>query len=254
MLGPEDSRDLPSVRAGHFVTTHWSLIRRAARTDVAEAEAALSELCRTYWYPLYTFIRRQGRNPHDAEDLTQAFFAKLLDKNYVDAAAKEKGRFRTFLLTALKRFLANEWDREHAQKRGGFQPMLSIDQERAEARFAAEPACAALPDVLFDQQWAAALLDQVMQRLGDEYAASGRAALFELLRSRLAPDASAPPYAEVAKQLHLSEAAIKMAVQRLRARYRQILREEISQTVSAPEEIEDEIRYLPATFSAGGSV
>jgi RNA polymerase sigma-70 factor (ECF subfamily) len=160
MQGSQEFSDSPSRHDGHFVTTHWSLIRRAGQPDSPEAQAALGELCRTYWYPLYVFIRRRGHRPQDAEDLTQAFFAKLLDKKYVTDAEQEKGKFRTFLLTALKRFLANEWDREHAQKRGGFQPILSIDQERAEARFEAEPVCEASPDVLFDRQWATALLDQ----------------------------------------------------------------------------------------------
>jgi RNA polymerase sigma factor (sigma-70 family) len=213
----------------------------------------MAELCRAYWYPLYSFIRRRGHRPHDAEDLTQAFFARLLDRNYVSVAEQEKGKFRTFLLTVLKRFLANEWDRDHAIKRGGFRPVLSIDQDLAEARLAAEPACHASPDMLFDRQWAAALLEHVMNRLEDEYASSGRAGLFEQIRTRLTREGSAPSYAKIGARLGLTEAAVKMSVQRLRNRYRQILREEISQTVSSPDEIDAEIRELFAIFGARGT-
>jgi RNA polymerase sigma-70 factor (ECF subfamily) len=199
---------------------------------------------------LYAFARRTGHSPADAEDLTQGFFARLLEKDYLRSAAREKGRFRTFLLVAFKRFLANEWDREHAQKRGGFAPVVSIEQELAESRFAAEPAHQLQPDVLFDRQWATALIACVMARLQEEYLASGRAKLFEYLRGCLAREESALPYAEIAARLNLTEAAIKMAVQRLRARYREILRAEIAHTVSSPEEIEGEIRHLFSTFGA----
>jgi len=172
----------------------------------------------------------------------------MLEKEYLKSATREKGRFRTFLLVALKHFLANDWDRQHAQKRGGFTPVVSIDQEHAEARFAAEPAHHLQPDVLFDRQWAMTLLERTMSRLHDEYLATGRAKLFEFLRDCLARDESALPYAEIAIRLNLTEAAVKMAVQRLRARYREILRAEIADTVSSPEEIEEEIRHLFSTF------
>ncbi|MGO8836634.1 MAG: RNA polymerase sigma factor [Limisphaerales bacterium] len=231
-----------------FVTTHWSLVLSAQDKDSPRSVEALETLCRTYWYPLYAFVRRQGRQPHDAQDLTQEFFARLLEKDYLKAAAREKGRFRTFLLVALKRFLANEWDRQHAQKRGGFAPILSIDQELAESRFAAEPVHQLQPDVLFDRQWAMTLIGRVMARLQEEYLASGRAKLFEYLRSCLTRDESALPYAEIAARLNLTEAAVKMAIHRLRARYREILRAEIADTVSSPEEIEEEIRHLFSTF------
>ena len=210
--------------------------------------AALEALCSTYWYPLYAYLRRQGRPPHDAQDLTQGFFARLLQKDYLQAAAREKGKFRTFLLVALKRFLANEWDRDHALKRGGFAQVVSIDQEVAESRFAAEPSHNVQPDVLFDRQWAMTLIERTMARLQEEYLASGRAKLFEYLCSCLARDESALPYAEIAARLNLTEAAVKMAVHRLRARYREILHAEIADTVSSPEEIEEEIRHLFSTF------
>ena len=231
-----------------FVTTHWSVVRAAREKDSAQSAAALETLCRTYWYPLYAFVRRQHRTPEDAQDLTQQFFARLLEKDYLKSIAQEKGKFRTFLLIALKRFLANEWDREHAQKRGGFTPILSIDQELAESRFRVEPVAHDQPDLLFDRQWAITLLEQTMKGLEEEYVSTGRAKLFEGLRGLLAKEDSALPYAQVADRLNLSEAAVKMAVHRLRVRYREILKAQIAETVSSEEEIEEEIRHLFAAF------
>ncbi len=242
-----DSDFDPAPRAA-LVTTHWSAVIRAGDKDSPEAREALAELCQTYWYPLYAFIRRQGCSPHDAEDLTQEFFARLIEKDFVADARREKGRFRTFLLTALKRFLANEWDRQHAQKRGGFQRLVSIDQDLAESRFSVEPAHGLQPDLLFERQWALALLERVLARLREEYGAADRAKLFEHLRSCLTGEESALPYAEIAARLNLSEAAVKMAAQRLRARYREILRNEIGKTVSSSDEIQEEIRHLFLTF------
>ncbi|MBE0541252.1 MAG: sigma-70 family RNA polymerase sigma factor [Verrucomicrobia bacterium] len=231
-----------------FVTTHWSVVLSAQDSSSPQSNQALETLCRTYWFPLYAFVRRLGHSPHDAQDFTQEFFARVLEKGYLKAAEREQGRFRTFLLVALKRFLANEWDRQHAQKRGGFTPIVSIDQELAESRFAAEPAHQLQPDVLFDRQWALTLLERTMTRLQEEYTATGRAKLFEFLRGCLAKDESALPYAGIAGRMNLTEAAVKMAVQRLRARYRDILRSEIADTVASPAEVEEEIRHLFATF------
>lgn len=243
-----DSPDPEPLRHPTFVTTHWSVVRNAGDRHSAKSAEALEALCRTYWFPLYAFVRRLGHSPHDAQDLTQEFFARLLKKEYLKSADREKGRFRTFLLVALKRFLADEWDRQHAQKRGGLTPVLSIDQEMAESRFAAEPGHNLQPDVLFDRQWAVTLLERTMTLLGEEYAATGRAALFEALRCCLAKDEAAPSYAEVASRLILTEGAVKMAVRRLRARYREILRAEIAGTVETGEQIEEEIRHLFAAF------
>jgi RNA polymerase sigma-70 factor (ECF subfamily) len=242
------SKAAPPASDAWFVTTHWSVVLSAREKHSPQSAAALETLCRTYWYPLYAYLRRQGRSPHDAQDLTQGFFARLLQRDYLEAAAREKGKFRTFLLVALKRFSANEWDREHAQKRGGFVPVVSIDQELAESRFAAEPSHNVQPDVLYDRQWAMTLLDRAMSRLHEEYVASGRAKLFEYLQSCLAREESALPYREIAARLNLTEPAVKMAVQRLRARYRETLRAEIAHTVSSPEEVEDEIRQLFSSF------
>jgi DNA-directed RNA polymerase specialized sigma24 family protein len=245
-----DSSTPPPASNAWFVTTHWSVVLSAQDPHCPRSREALESLCRCYWYPLYSYARRAGQSPPDAEDLTQGFFARLLEKDYLKAAARDKGRFRTFLLVALKCYLANEWDRQHAQKRGGFAPVVPIDQELAESRFATEPAHHFSPDLLFDRQWAMTLLERTMTQLQQDYAASGRAELFEYLRTCLAKDESALPYAEIASRMKLTEAAVKMAVQRLRSRYREILQHEIAQTVSSLEEVEEEIRHLFSAFSS----
>jgi RNA polymerase sigma-70 factor (ECF subfamily) len=251
-LDSDSSPTSPSSEAAAprpaFVTTHWSVVLSAQNQNVAKSSAALETLCRTYWYPLYAYARRAGHAPADAEDLTQSFFARLLEKDYLLSAAREKGKFRTFLLVALKRFLANEWDRQHAQKRGGFAPIVSIDHDTAESRFAAEPSHNLQPDLLFDRQWALTLLDRTMTRLQQEYVATGRSRLFESLRNLLVKDDSASTYAEIAARLNLTEPAVKMAVHRLRTRYRDVLREEIAQTVTSSAEVEEEIRHLFSAF------
>jgi len=240
----EDTRTIASAVAGQFTTTHWSAVVRAGHKDLPQAAEALNELCRIYWYPLYAYARRQGCQRPEAEDLTQAFFARFLEHHFIARAEPEKGRFRTFLLTVFKRFLANEWNRQHAQKRGGFQILVPIDVDRAESQLEVEPASQEQPDTLFQRQWAIILLEQVMNRLQREYQESGRGALFDRLEACLARDATALPYAEIGAQLNLSEAAVKMAMQRLRARYQLILREEIGKTVASPDQVEEEIRDL----------
>ena len=242
------STGAPRPSNAWFVTTHWSVVLSAQEKDSPQSAAALETLCRTYWYPLYAFARRQGRTAEDAQDLTQEFFARLLGKDYLKSVAEEKGKFRAFLLVAFKRFLANEWDRQHAQKRGGFTPILSIDQELAEGRFAGEPVANVQPNLLFDREWAMALLEQTMKRLQEEYVSTGRAKLFEALRGLIVKEDSGLPYAKVAAQLNLTEAAVKMAAHRLRARYRETLKDQIAETVSSAEEIEEEIRHLFAAF------
>lgn len=245
---PGEASETRSSGWGQFQTTHWSAVVRAGGTDSREAESALNELCQVYWYPLYAFARRQGVSAADAEDLTQAFFARLLERNFVAQAEPAKGRFRSFLLTLFKRFLANEWNRQHAQKRGGFQPVIAIDTALAESRFGAEPAHEDQPDVLFERQWVVVLLDQVMNRLRNEYVESGRSRLFEYLEACLTREDTALPYSEIAAELSLTEAAVKMAMQRLRARYRTILREEIAKTVASPNEVEAELHDLFEVF------
>ncbi len=231
-----------------FLTTHWSVVLAARAAGSPRSGEALETLCRTYWAPLYAYVRRLGYSPADAEDLTQGFFARLLEKGYLQSVATEKGRFRAFLLTALKRFVANEWHREHALKRGGFANAVPFEPELIESALAVGSAHELAPDVLFDRQWALTLLDAAMTRLREEYLASGRARLFELLQPCLAREESALPYAELASRLQLTEAAVKMAVYRLRGRYRQVLREQIAQTVTTAAEIEQELHELFSAF------
>lgn len=233
-----------------FLTTHWSMVIRASHDNLDIAHQAMEELCRNYWYPLYAFVRRQGHPPANAEDLTQAFLAKLLKMNYLADVRREKGKFRSFLLMAIKRFIGHENERQHARKRGGHQQIVSIDQETAESRLCLEADRHLEPDVYFERQWAVALLERVMLKLREEYLATGRDKLFESLQGCLVKDEAAQPYAEIAAQLKLTEPAVKMAVSRLRARYREILRAEIAETVANPEEIEDEIRHLFKLFSS----
>ena len=228
----------------YFATTHWSVVLTAQRSDSTRAHAALSNLCRTYWYPLYVFVRRQGHNPHDAQDLTQEFFARLLAKNYLAEVARGRGKFRSFLLAALKHFLANEWDRACAAKRGGGQNTISLNETDAEGRYQLEPPDTATAEKIFDRRWATTLLDQVLARLRDEYAHAEKLELYECLKGCLTVENRAAPYAQLAAQLNMSEGAVKVAAHRLRQRYRAVLREQIAQTVSSPAEIEDELRHL----------
>lgn len=227
-----------------FVTTHWSVVLSARKKHSPQSAAALETLCRTYWYPLYAYVRRQGHSPPDAQDLTQEFFARLLQKDYLKAAAREKGRFRTFLIVALKRFLANEWDRVRAQKRGGGQPLLSLDAEIAEERYRIEPVEGATADRIYERRWALTLLDRTMTRLRQEFTAAGKAEEFKRLKACLTAERGDISYAEIAGALGQSEGTVRVVVHRLRKRFREIFREEIAHTVSSAEEIEEEVRYL----------
>jgi RNA polymerase sigma-70 factor (ECF subfamily) len=231
-----------------FLTTHWSVVRRAGHLASAECQAALSALCEQYWYALYAFIRRRGYDWHEAQDLTQAFFARLLEKGELRLADPERGRFRSFLLAALQHFLANEWDRRTAQKRGGGQTPLQLDLDTAEDRFRAEPAHADTPEKLFHRRWALMVLDRVLQRLRDDYQSSGRSQLFSRLEPLLVGERAANTgpvgYRDIGGELGMSESAVKTAIHRLRKRFRDTLREEIAQTVAAPEDIDDELRQL----------
>ncbi len=234
---------------GIFATTHWTVVVAAGRRATREADRALEELCRTYWYPLYAYVRRRGYSPPDAQDLTQEFFARLLAKHWIASADREKGRFRTFLLTAMSRFLANEWDRARTQKRGGQAVHLPLDTEAAETRYEADSALALAPDRLYDRHWAMTLLDRALTRLRTEQEHAGKGKEFAVLSPFLTAERGAIPYAEVAAQLGVSEAAARQAVHRLRRRFREVFREEISQTVAGPEEVEEEIHHLLAALS-----
>ncbi len=237
-----DSR-LERLRAhgDRFATTHWSIVVSAGGNRSPEANRSLAILCESYWFPLYAFVRRAGRSAEDAQDLTQEFFVRLLDKQFLAAADSRKGRFRTFLITAIKRFLANEYDRAQTKKRGGGQRIVPLDG--FEDRYRQEPADTLTPERIFEQQWALSLLDQVLARLQAEMTAEGKAALFEALKGHLT-GGQVVGYATTADGLGMTEGAVRVAAHRLRRRYRELLREEISQTVASPDEIEEEIRYL----------
>ncbi|MEK7677992.1 MAG: sigma factor [Verrucomicrobiota bacterium] len=233
----------------YFATTRWTVVLAAGRCRAPQADLALEELCRTYWYPLYVYVRRHGRTREDAEDLTQAFFARFLEKNYLEGLRSEKGKFRAFLLAALKHFLANEWDRAGRRKRGGGSTPLSLDWPSADTRYQLDPADQLSPDRLYDRTWAVTLLERVIIRLRDETAAEGKSKQFEQLKPFLMVGKSAIPYAQAAADLGLTEGAVRVAVHRLRRRYRELLREEIAQTLSEPAQVEEEMRALFSAFA-----
>lgn len=233
-----------------FVTTHWSVVLSARDGESPQSAAALEKLCRIYWYPLYAYIRRGGQSKENAEDLTQAFFARLLEKKFLDSAQQERGRFRSFLLVALKRFLANEWERTHAQKRGGFQTHLSLDTEIAERKFQSEIAAAEIPpDRAFERRWALILLEQTMSRLRSEFERAGKTAEFERLKIFLTADKKEIPYATVAAELGMNENALRVAAHRMRKRYRELFREEIAHTLAEGESVDEELRHLMSVLA-----
>jgi RNA polymerase sigma-70 factor (ECF subfamily) len=236
------------MTAARFATTHWSLIAAAQDPTSPQAREALALLCGSYWYPLYAFIRRQGHAPDQAQDLTQGFFADLLEHRSLEAVDRTRGRFRSFLLTACKHYLAHERGKARAQKRGGGRHFLPLDFADAEARYGTEPVDPLTPEKVFDRRWALAMLDQVLGRLRAEYAAKGKGLLFDRLRVFLLGDRSALPHRRVAEELDMTEGAIKVAAHRLRGRFRDLVREEIARTVEKPEEVEDEIRALFAAL------
>lgn len=239
---PDDSSR--SAPQSCFVTTHWSMVLAAGTADTSLARVAMEKLCGAYWYPLYVFVRRLGHPAHDAEDIVQSFFAQLIEKNFVAAADQTKGRFRSFLLIALKRFMANEWHKSRAQKRGGAHAPIALDALTAEERYAIEPAERLTAEQLFERRWALTLLDRVLQRLREEQVESGRGKQFDLFKETLTAHRGGTAYAALGQQLGMSEGAVKVAVHRLRQRYRELLEAEIADTVAAPEEVEAERRYL----------
>lgn len=231
---------------GWFHTTHWTAVLNADGESTRGREA-LSHLCTTYWFPLYSYVRRSGHSQEDAQDLTQEFFARLLSRDYLKAADPDKGKFRSFLLIVLKRFMANEWDKANRLKRGGGRRVLSLEAEDTEGRYLCEPIEELSPEKLYDRQWAAALLAEVMERLAAEFDSQGKAPLFEALKPFLSGDDEDVSYAEISKRTGMSEGALRVAAHRLRQRYRELLRLEIANTVSSPAAVDDEIREL---FSA----
>jgi RNA polymerase sigma-70 factor (ECF subfamily) len=234
----------------HFSATHWSIVLAAGATDLARATTALERLCRIYWFPIYAFIRRRGSDQHDAEDLTQGFFAYLLDKDTLKKVDRAKGKFRTFLLAALTNFLANERDKRRTLKRGGQGQIISLDETVAEDLYRHEAVESLTPENLFERRWASALIEQVLARLKQEYAAGCKADLFAKLEPALTGETATGVYAEWAAALGMSEGAVKVALHRLRRRFGEVLRSEIAHTVTSPEEIDDEIRHLFAAMSS----
>ena len=242
-------KNLASIR-NSFATTRWTLVATAAEKETPEAKAALESLCQSYWMPLYAFARRKTNSLEEAQDLTQTFFVELLEKNYVATATPNRGRFRSFLLTAFKNFISKQWEKNKTQKRGGHVKRLSLDFQTADSSIRIDPASGLTSDQIFDQQWAIALLDQVLFRLQDEFSQSGKTERFDTLKQFVIGDHSGATYADVAQRLELTEAAVKKSVSRMRSRYRELLRDEISNTVANPDEIDDEIRSLFAVLQA----
>jgi RNA polymerase sigma factor (sigma-70 family) len=245
----EDSNSETRARVGIFATTHWSVVLAATDRESPQAAEALEQLCRTYWYPIYAYIRRQGHPPEAAEDLTQEFFARLLAKDYLSALRGEQGRFRWFLLCTVKRFLINERERARAAKRGGAREHLPFDGPMAEGRYGLEAADQTTPDRLFDRAWATTLIERVHRLLQEEYALEGKAELFQRLNIFLSGDRAEVSYAEAAAQLQMTDGAARVAVHRLRRRYRELLREQVAQTTRTPTELEQELRDLRAVFA-----
>lgn len=232
-----------------FATTHWTVVLAAGQRHTPQSDGALEELCRTYWFPLYAYVRRRGYAKADAEDLVQAFFARLLEKNFLASLNSERGKFRAFLLVSLKHFLANEWDKAHAQKRGGGAALLLLDWQTADTKFQVAEQNELGPDKAFDREWALALLARVIERLQQECAAEGKGKLFEQLKVFLMAGKSESAQAEVARALGMEEGAVRVAVHRLRKRYRALLRDEIANTLSDAAMVDEEMRALFGAFS-----
>jgi RNA polymerase sigma-70 factor (ECF subfamily) len=235
---------LQNARA--FRTTHWSVVMQAGAPESGESKQALEELCRTYWFPIYGYIRSRGYSPDDAQDLVQAFFERFLEKNYLESVNAQRGKFRSFLLASVNHFLSNEWDRARAQKRGGGKVIESLDAEDAEGRYLHELADSETPESMFERNWAETVLASVLERLRDECNAGGRAGRFEALKGFLVGDKGELSFAEAADRLGVTEAAVKSFVRRLRLRYRELFREELAKTVDDPAQIEEELRHLVA--------
>ncbi|MBM3758186.1 MAG: sigma-70 family RNA polymerase sigma factor [Acidobacteria bacterium] len=243
-----DSDTLHSVPGGsRFPTTRWTLVVAAGDPRPAEARSALIALCENYWYPLYAYLRRRGYAADQAQDLTQEFFVRVLEGKYLNRADRERGRFRSFLLTSLKSFVADERDRQQAHKRGGG-AVVSLELSSGEARYQCEPAHDETPERIFERRWALSVLDRVVEKLREQFVRHGRPEHFERLKVFLLGRSDAP-YEELARELHTSEGALKVAIQRLRKRYRELFRKEIADTVTDPAEVESELRFLAAVLT-----
>jgi RNA polymerase sigma-70 factor (ECF subfamily) len=243
------SRTSSSDAPRQFPPTRWSLVLAATRSDAPESRAALESLCHAYWHPLYAYVRRSGHSPHDAQDLTQEFFHRLLEKRWLVSADRGKGKLRTFLIVALKNFMSNEWRRASAQRRGGGQSAAPFDTELAEGRYAADPLAKLPADDAFDREWALTLLDLTMKRLRAEFAAADKPDDFEALKSCLMAARGAIDYAAIASRLGLNEGAARVAAHRLRKRFREVYRDELSRTLADGEDLDAELRHLAAALA-----
>lgn len=233
------------------MTTHWSVVLTAGQKDGPLAQEALAGLCQSYWYPLYAYVRGRGYSVHDAQDLTQGFFARLLERNWVVNADQQKGRFRSFLLTTLNFFLSDEWDKRRAQKRGGGVQTLPLQMDTAETRYGMEPADSVTPEKIYERRWALTVLEKVLGQLQREYERDGRKELFDALSTCLVGERASQPYDQLARSLGMTESAVKSTVHRLRRRYRQLLRDEITHTLASPELVDEELRHLQMAVSGG---
>ena len=231
-----------------FPPTRWSVVLAAQQPQSPESAAALESICLAYWYPLYAYVRRAGQSPHDAQDLTQEFFCRLIERHWLEAADREKGKLRTFLMVALKKFMCNEWRRASAERRGGGRASVPLDTVFAESRYATDSHSLA-PEDAFDQQWALTLLDLSVNRLRDEFAAAGKPGDFDILKGCLMAERGAIDYAGMAAGLGVSEGAARVAAHRLRKRFRQFYREEIAQTLAEGADLEGEMRHLAAALA-----
>lgn len=237
------------ARGGSFATTHWSIVMAAGSPESPGYREALETLCQIYWYPLYAYLRRHGHDANEAEDYTQAFFTRMLEKDFLEKVRPKPGKFRSFLLKALKHFIANERARAATQKRGGGRKVLSLEFENAERRYALEPADALSPEKIFDKAWALTVLERTTTRLEAELVARGKQELFDNLKAYIPVEGGSVPYRDVAAKLSMTEGAIKTTVHRLRRRCRELLRDEIAQTVASEDQIDEEIRGLFTALS-----
>ena len=244
MSDTEPNEALDPARVGWFATTHWSVVLAAGDSQSSESAQALDRLCRAYWFPLYAFVRRRGFDASDAQDLTQSFFTRLLEKKALGSVDPSKGKFRSFLLASLQNFLNNEWDKARRLKRGGAVEVFSFDAEPAEERYQFEPFHDESPEKVFERRWAQAVLEQVVARLQEEFTTTKQTQRFEVLKDFLMGDPRNVSYDDAAKRLGLSVSAVTSAIHRMRLRFRDLFRAEITNTVASPDEVDEEIRYL----------
>ena len=249
MAATETSGPRPTPPDSLFATTRWSVVVAAGQGDTVGSHEALTHLCQTYWYPLYAYARRHGCPPQDAQDMTQEFFARLLEGNWLAKADRQRGRFRSFLLASMKHFMANEWNKAHALKRGGHQPVLSLDDHCAEERYRLEPPDKNTPESLYERGWALSMLNDVLMRLEQEYDRDGKSEWMQAMRPALTDDPIS--YGDIADKLGMTETAARVAVHRLRQRYRRLIRAEVASTVVSPQDIDEEMHHLFRVLAGG---